>query len=486
MTKLRLPSNLFIKLLLGFWLCSSVIIAFISLLPLLQQNHDRATLSGPLEQLLVRASERIQAHPQILRLGFPNRTRGFDDHNQRDQHSMGHASRESSGQRNGLPERANFYIINAEGQVLHTRHPTRALRKFILMVEEADQAISQQFKRELFFGPYEFTVNGESYQIIGRLPASKPRPWFFFFADNKLLTAAIAILLSGLLSALLAWYLGKPLRSLKHSANALAKGDLSSRVADNITQRQDEMGQLASTFNTMADAVQNMVNNQQRLMGDISHELRTPLTRLQLALALARKKGQQSEELERISYEALQLEALISELLTLSRVSLISHENKVLVGLAESLSQVLDDAEFEAEQQGKSLQIDIPEALQLMHYPKALTRAIENLLRNAIRYASAKIDIAAIQQGTQLIITIKDDGQGVPETELEAIFKPFYRPDSARDRQSGGWGLGLAITQAAISLHQGSIIAENLSAISDKQHGLLLTIKLPVGEYKTN
>ncbi|ABE56737.1 ATP-binding region, ATPase-like protein [Shewanella denitrificans OS217] len=469
MANLRLPSNLFIKLLLGFWLCSSVIIAFVSLLPLLQQSHDRAPLTPQLQQLLVRASERIQDHPRILSHGFPVSGR-----------PMRQPPRDPPVRRSAPFERASFYLLDAEGRIQHTRHPTRALRKFILMAEEAEQAISHQFKNELFFGPYAFKVNGKAYQIIGRLPDHHPRPWFFFFADNKLLTAAIAIFLSGLLSALLAWYLGKPLSSLKRSAHALAKGDLTSRVSERITHRQDEMGQLASTFNTMADAVQSMVNNQQRLMGDISHELRTPLTRLQLALALARKKGQHSEELERISYEALQLEALISELLTLSRVSLANHENKRRLGLAESLSQVLDDAEFEAEQQGKHLQVVVDEALQLSHYPKALSRAIENLLRNAIRYASANITIAAVLQGEQVVITIQDDGQGVPEAELEAIFKPFYRPDSARDRQSGGWGLGLAITQAAIHLHQGSIIAENLSASRDKQQGLKLTIKLPV------
>jgi two-component system, OmpR family, sensor histidine kinase CpxA len=470
MANLRLPNNLFIKLLLGFWLCSSIIIAFVSLLPLLQQNHDRAPISAPLEQLLVRASQRIHEHPRILSHGFPA-----------NQQFMRQPPKEPQTRRSAPFQRASFYILDAEGKLQHKRRPSRVFRKFILMAEEAEQGISHQFKHELFFGPHAFKVNGKTYQIIGRLPDHHPRPWFFFFADNKLLTAAIAILLSGLLSALLAWYLGKPLNSLKHSAHALAKGDLTSRVSQKITHRQDEMGQLASTFNTMADAVQSMVNNQQRLMGDISHELRTPLTRLQLALALARKKGQHSDELERIGYEALQLEALISELLTLSRVSLVNHENKIRLSLAESLSQVLDDAEFEAEQQGKHLHLVVDEALQLNHYPKALSRAIENLLRNAIRYASTKVSITAQQQGGQVIICIQDDGQGVPPQELEAIFKPFYRPDSARDRQSGGWGLGLAITQAAINLHQGSIIAENLSASSDEQHGLKITIKLPVG-----
>jgi two-component system sensor histidine kinase CpxA len=342
------------------------------------------------------------------------------------------------------------------------------------MAEEANQPISHQFRDELIFGPLEFSVNGKNYQLFGRLPDNHPRPWFFFFADNKLLTAGLAILLSGLLCGLLAWYLGKPLRSLKHSANALAKGDLANRVDAATASRRDEMGQLAVAFNGMADAIETMVNNQQRLMGDISHELRTPLTRLQLSLALARKKGQHSTELDRIEYEALQQEALISELLTLSRVRLNATEKRLTAELTETLSQVLDDAEFEAEQQGKQLHINIDESICFEHLPKTLSRAIENLLRNAIRYAEKNIYIESQQTKHKVSIVVKDDGPGLPTEELEAIFTPFYRPDSARDRESGGWGLGLAITQAAIYAHNGKIVAQN-----DLPHGLMVTIDLP-------
>ncbi|MGX9462144.1 ATP-binding protein [Shewanella sp. A14] len=452
-------NRLFFKLLLGFWLCSSLIIALVSLLPLLQQNHDRSPLPPSLERILENIAQRIQQQPQLLETKNLQRLHRGRNHD-------------------GGPIR--LYLTDSEGQILNTKRVSREFRRFQLMSEEADQPISHQFRNELIFGPYVFQVNGKGYQLFGRLPDSHPRPWFFFFADNKLLTAGLAILLSGLLCGLLAWYLSKPLRSLKHSANALARGDLSNRVDKATANRRDEMGQLAVAFNGMADAIETMVNNQQRLMGDISHELRTPLTRLQLSLALARKKGQHSDELERIGYEALQLEALISELLTLSRVSLANHEHKLELGLAESLSQVLDDAEFEAEQQGKNLQIDIPEALKLPQHPKTLSRAIENLLRNAICYADSQITISAAPVGKHILITVEDDGPGIEPKELEAIFKPFYRPDTARDRKSGGWGLGLAITQAAISLHQGNIVAENLISPTGQRQGLKLSISLPI------
>ena len=450
-----MPNRLFIKLLLGFWLCSSLIIALVGLLPLLQQSHDRAPLPPHLEKVLSTIAQRIQENPALLESDFLRRWERHRD-------------------MEGKPLRV--YLVNSQGQVVNTHRVSRGVRSFMLMADEEKQPISHQFKDELVFGPFQFNLGAETYSLYGRLPDNHPRPWFFFFAENKLLTLSLAIFLSGLLCGLLAWHLGKALNSLKKSANALAEGDLSNRVDKSTTQRNDEIGQLATAFNSMADSIEAMVNNQQRLMGDISHELRTPLTRLQLslALALARKKGQQTAETERIGYEAEQLEKLISELLELSRVKLSTNETKVHLGLAESLSQVLDDAEFEAEQQGKIITIDIDEEIELAHFPKSLSRAIENLLRNAIRYAASDIHLQASATADQVQITIKDDGPGIDAAELDAIFKPFYRPDSARQRESGGWGLGLAITEAAITAHKGKIKAENRIPT-----GLEVTITLP-------
>ena len=461
MQKLNPLNRLFFKLLLGFWICSSLIIALIALLPLLQQNHDRSPLPPSLKHILENVAEQIQDEPQLLKNKnlqrlFPRRK-----------------SDEPRNRHEGGPLR--LYLTDEQGQVLNTKRISRGFRLFQLMAEEAEHPISHQFRDELIFGPYSFEVNGKTYQLFGRFPDNHPQPWFFFFSDNKLLTAALATLLSGLLCGLLAWNLSKPLRSLRHSANALAKGDLSSRVDTATASRHDEMGQLAVAFNAMADSIEIMMNNQQRLMGDISHELRTPLTRLQLSLALARKKGQHSIELDRIEYEAQQQEALISELLTLSRVTMNVTEKHLTAELTETLSQVLDDAEFEAEQQGKQLHIDIAESICFNHLPKSLSRAIENLLRNAIRYADKHIYIQSEQTKNSVRIVVKDDGPGLADAELEAIFTPFYRPDSSRDRESGGWGLGLAITQATVDAHKGRIVATNQTP-----HGLVITIDLPV------
>lgn len=251
------------------------------------------------------------------------------------------------------------------------------------------------------------------------------------------------------------------------------------RVSMGTAQRQDELGQLARAFNLMADAIEISMKNQQRLISDVSHELRTPLTRLQLALALARKRGQGSGELNRISYEAEQLELLISELLAFSRVKSLELGHIHPHDLIETLSQILDDAEFEAEQQGKILQISMPDILVFPHHPRSLTRAIENVLRNAMRYADKQINFSVKHSQHQLEIIIDDEGCGVAADQLANIFHPFFRPDEARQRDSGGWGLGLAIAHAAIKSHRGDIYAENLSP-----KGLVVSMRLFVVGFK--
>ncbi len=452
-----LPNRIFIKLLLSFWLCSSLIIAIVGLLPLLQQSHNQNEVAPQFKQLLSRVAQHLQDNPEQLK-----------------SHRAGPHKWHRFKEIDNKPIR--FYIVDEQGQVVNTDRVSREMRRFMLLAEDAGHPISHHFRGEVLFGPQEFEVQGRKYSLYGRLAEMHPKPWFFFFADNIIITLVLAIILSGLLCGILAWHLGKPLQALKQSVETVAKGDLSHRADKYTTERKDEIGQLAIAFNAMAGSIESMVNSQQRLISDISHELRTPLTRLQLSLALARKKGQESAEMERIGYEAEQLEAMIAELLELSRAKLHLHENKHYLSLSETLGQVLDDAEFEAEQQHKQLLIDIDEQLSLPLAPRPFTRAIENLLRNAIRYAEAQITIRALIQNEQMVVEIIDDGPGIEkESDLDAIFDPFYRPQTARERESGGWGLGLAIAKAAIHSHNGQIKASNVVP-----HGLKVRITLPL------
>ncbi|MCL1079091.1 HAMP domain-containing protein [Parashewanella spongiae] len=449
-----MANRLFIKLLLGFWLCSSLTLGLVAALPLLQQHHDRAPLPPNLHQLLLKISHKLQQNPELL---TASRLRHWKHY------------RQYKGRK------LRLYLVDENGKFVTKMRRSRSLRRFMLMAEEAQRPIRHQFKTELFFGPYRFKVNDVEYALYGQLPISHPKPWFLFFVDNKLLTLGLGIFFSGLLCSLLAWYLGKPLKQLKTSANKLAAGDFGSRVDESTVKRTDEMGQLAKAFNSMADSVESMMHQQQRLISDISHELRTPLTRLQLALAIAHKKGQQSSETERIGYESEQLEQLIAELLVLSKTSMDQTEKKQSLNLSDCLLSLLDDAEFEACEQDKQLHVQMNDEIEIALYPILFCRSVENILRNAIRYAEKHINFTVTTKEQSILIGIRDDGPGLPESELAAIFTPFYRPDSARDRNSGGWGLGLAIAKEAIAHHRGIVWAEMVSPT-----GLQVKIELPL------
>lgn len=225
----------------------------------------------------------------------------------------------------------------------------------------------------------------------------------------------------------------------------------------------------------MVLAVNQMISGQQRLLSDISHELRSPLTRLRMATGLAARKQGESAELTRIDTEAQRLEQMIGELLELSRMSTDSHVTRESQPASSLWEEIFSDAQFEAEQVGKALHFsEIPD-VSIVGNPKLLMSAIENIVRNAIRYSESEINIAVYQQSEMLNIIVEDDGPGVPDDELEDIFRPFYRVSTARDRDSGGTGLGLAITQSAIVQHSGQITASR----SDLG-GLKMHVELPL------
>lgn len=207
--------------------------------------------------------------------------------------------------------------------------------------------------------------------------------------------------------------------------------------------------------------VQSMLNNQQRLLSDISHELRSPLTRLNLALAISKKHIGDSKELQRIAVEADRIELMIAEMLNLSRMQLNPNiKEKILFN--EFLEEIFLDAQFEANENNKAFNAPAIEDITLNIYPELAYRAIENVIRNAIKYANEVIVVEIEINTTKLILTIKNDGPLIPESELEDIFRPFYRVNEARDRESGGVGLGLSITENAMAMHGGKIWAENI------------------------
>jgi two-component system sensor histidine kinase CpxA len=267
----------------------------------------------------------------------------------------------------------------------------------------------------------------------------------------------------------LAMHLTAPVRKLQKAVERFGQGDLSTRFE---TRRRDELGDLARTFNRMADRIQTLLAAERRLLLDISHELRSPLARLGVAVELARSGEDRAGALDRIQKEADRLNALVGELLLVTRAEGDPSSLRfAIVQLDELARDIAETNQIEATARGTSVKFEAQAATQVEGDPELLRRAIENVIRNAIRHAPAGTEVEVTAAGR--VIQVRDYGPGVPEESLGRIFDPFYRVENDRNRSSGGAGLGLAIARRAIDLHRGTIRASNVNP------GLLVEIELP-------
>jgi len=262
----------------------------------------------------------------------------------------------------------------------------------------------------------------------------------------------------------LARHLTGPLRRLQSAVERFGKGDFTSRVG---STRQDEVGELSKTFDQMAERIQNLVATQRNLLRDISHELRSPLSRLSVAVELARSHPQNAKALDQIEKEADRLNTLVGEVLSLARTEDMELSLEcVPIDLNAMLHDLVNLCAIEARQRNCQIVVDSPGDTTINADAELLRRALENVIRNALRYAPAGTDITVrvAQTNDAVRITIRDRGPGVPPELLTRIFEPFYRVDQARNRDTGGTGLGLAIAKRAIESHAGQIHAQNLDS----------------------
>ncbi len=281
-----------------------------------------------------------------------------------------------------------------------------------------------------------------------------------------------------------AFHLTSPVRKLQRAVDCFGRGDFAARAE---TSRRDELGQLARTFNQMADRIQLLLSAERRLLQDVSHELRSPLARLGVAIELARS-GEQRDPLrdntrganmDRIQKEADRLNSLVGELLQVTRAEGDPLQQRIQpVRLDELLADLVYDSSIEAEAKQSVIKLKASEAVTVAGDEELLRRALENVVRNAIRYAPSDtpVEVTLIANETWAEIRVRDYGPGVPEESLSRIFDPFYRVDSDRNRASGGVGLGLAIARRSIELHKGKLEASNAHP------GLLVTVGLPLSE----
>ena len=309
-----------------------------------------------------------------------------------------------------------------------------------------------------------------------------------FEARNRLLRARfwfnliIAMFPAALVCMVLSLYLTRPITRLRTTAQRLAGGDLSARSSPRRIVRRDELGDLARDFDAMAAQIQLLMTAQRRFVADVSHELGAPLTRMHLALALLRRQfaGKNSGELERIERETDKLSNLVQQLLLLAglEAGACPAETLAAISMRSFCESIIEDANFEAAHAHCEV-TGTRQDITILAYPQLLRRAIDNVLRNALRYAppgtEIRLDCRSNDDRHHVIVEVLDCGPGVPDSMLSDIFRPFFRTAQGRESSSGGTGLGLSIASEAVRLHDGTITAQNR-----KGGGLQVTITLPL------
>jgi signal transduction histidine kinase len=303
----------------------------------------------------------------------------------------------------------------------------------------------------------------------------------------------LAVGISALICVLLTRHITSPLFDLRKAAEAIAVGNLNARVPENLRNRRDEIGRLGRDFDRMAERLEFLVDSHKRLLGDVSHELRSPLSRLVVALGLARRADAEElpELLDRIALEARRQDSLIGQLLTLSRIESGSHGTAdSSFDLAALVQEVVTDADFEARSACRHVGVTAFEECTVTGSEELLRSAIENVVRNGVRYTreGTGVEVSIRRERDRAVIQVRDRGPGVPEAMISEIFLPFRRVQTEHGTANEGSGLGLAIAHRAIAASDGRIVARNAAGgglivemevplartLSDSDHGSLL------------
>lgn len=354
-----------------------------------------------------------------------------------------------------------------------------------------------------------FTPNGKTYVVIGLHQMGPPPPGFadikppsglldmkppplpmergrfLLFGSDMKVRVIILVLIAGLVCYGLARSFSSPINRLRTASQRIAAGDLSARVGGIAGKMGNELAELGRDFDNMAERMENLIESQKRLLTDISHELRSPLARINVALELARKECgvHDGGMLDRIEKESNQLNVLIGQLLTLARIENSREEidRKPLV-VSAILREIAENVTFEVKGRSKGVVITSLADVTVQGSEELLKRAIENIVRNAAYYTAEHTNveisssILSHEEKEQLVIDIRDYGPGIPEGEMKFVLQPFYRVSNARDRRSGGEGIGLAIADQAIKRHGGTISMVN----AENNSGLEVKVLLPL------
>ena len=433
-----LRSNLFIKVFLGFWLVSSVILGSW----MLAARYFDSLPGQP-------ANQAPKGPPRHFMLQL-----FYDIQNVSDD-ELGKLLKKTKRQHN-----IDIFLLTPRGQDIYMRDVAPGVARLAEQLENGRRRVSHQSPLGFMIG---HNIYRDSNGPLRAVLVMGPRKPGLVSALSKSvgLRLALAILVSGLVCFALSRALTNRLKELQVAARQLAGGDLSTRI-EVRNRGGDETDELARNFNTMAGQLDGRIKAQKQLLSDVSHELRSPLARLRIALALAEEDSANSaQHIQRIDLEAERLEALIAQLLSTQNEAFTAD---IYIDLVSLLTGLCSDATFEGKKDGKTVTFStsLSQAIIPSH-ADLLKRCFENILRNALKYTANNTAITTTLDHVDdaYVIRIEDRGPGIDETELNNIFEEFYRVDNARQRQTGGYGLGLSIAKRAITQHRGTLSAVN-------------------------
>lgn len=374
-----------------------------------------------------------------------------------------------------------FFVFDSALKQISGGIGPRGVRALAGRLRPQDNAQFEMVGGGLLAGSIITTLDGSAYRVIVWFP-SRRVPYVPINMWGWLSRIAIIVAVAGLLCSWLAWRLSTPLALLRTAARKFAAGDLKARAgASTFPDNLPEYRELARDFDEMAARIETLVDSQRQLLRDVSHELRTPLTRLNLAVNNARHAPAEAVEgsLDRIDTESERLNALIDRIIRLSRFEAFAEPpRREIIEFADFIESIVSDADFEAGARRRRVSVSCAETCRFTGDRELLREAIENIVRNGIRYTpegSAVTVDAHCTAPSEYRIAVRDSGPGVPNEQIEAIFEPFYRIPQRTGPDFPGFGIGLAIAKRAIGLHHGRISARNLP-----EGGFEVTIHLPI------
>jgi signal transduction histidine kinase len=456
--------SLFIKIFLWFWLATIFIIGATLVLTSLIAPYSPMREDGHQAGRLAHDGQRAV---RILEQGGPEALRTFLEARER---------------RPGV----RYFLFDENSESVTGRHPSSDMRDLAGRAKDSEVTEFKRLDNSIMLAQSVYGNGDRHYIIAAELPY-RPRfspVWRFLNPRFLSIRLLVIFIVASIFCSWLAWYLTAPVRKMRTVTQQIAEGDLKSRVGSYFGSRRDELSDLGRDLDLMGERIESLLSAQSRLLRDISHELRSPLARLNVALELARQRSgkEAGDSLDRIEREAKRLNDLIGQLRTLTLLESGAEEmNKKPLDLSLLVKKIADDADFEARNRNRSVDLTLNENITIKGSEELLHRALENVVRNAVRYTAEGTEVEISLQSQKgdgkenAVFVVRDHGTGVPESALDLLFQPFYRISDARDRHSGGMGIGLSITDRAVKLHGGTVTAEN-----HPDGGLLIKVTLPV------